>query len=617
MRQNRWGFLGVMVAVAAAGCAGGSRSEAGSSNGTVKSKPGKTTSVQRTIQEADIIQLDAGRLYALSRSGTASIIDVSMPGHLELLGQTTLSGEPFEMYRRGDFLITMSNGAVDPYGRVTTTYAGVDAGGGALVSVLDAHDPGQLAEVATLKVPGEIADSRVVGNVLYLATYENTLCYGCGNAARTMVSTFNIADPSAITLVEQVSFDSNAPTSGDTVWGSNWKRSIFVTEQRLYIGGHAEADTSSDQGIIDVLDITDPGGRLKIGARLTVGGPILSRWQLDEWQGVLRVVSQRGVGQAVNGFGPPEVDTFRVLSAQTVSPLGHLTMNLGRPEGLRAVRFDGAKAYAITYATPQRTDPLFVIDLEDPASPRQRGELTIPGFMYHLEPRGDKILALGVDGTDPNGSLNVSLFDVADPDRPKQLSRVAFAPPYLSEQYAVMNEVAEDQDRIQKAFHVFDGIVMVPFSAPRTYSEAGTACDNAGGGVQLMEWLGDTLTKRALLPLPGNPRRAFEHGQQEMLAVSDSNVRAFSLEDLRVAHQTADVTIGTCVPYANTFPGASGVGSGGGFNDGEPRPPLACSAAGGSFRWSGLALALAALAVARRRPRRANMPQAWGPRPRA
>jgi hypothetical protein len=348
------------------------------------------------------------------------------------------------------------------------------------------------------------------------------------------------------------------------------------------------------EGIIDVLDISDPNGRLKLGARLTVAGPILSRWQLDEWQGVLRVVSQRGVGQAINGFGPPEIDTFRVDSARSLPPLGHLTMNLGRPEGLRAVRFDGNRAYAITYATPQRTDPLFVIDLTNPAAPRQRGELEIPGFMYHLDPRGNRLLALGVDGTDPNGSLNVSLFDVADPDKPRQVSRVAFAPPYLTEEYAVMNEVAEDQDRMQKAFHVYDGIVMVPFSAPRPYSASGTGCDNAGGGVQLMEWLGDTLTKRALLPLPGNPRRAFEHGQ-ELLAVSDSNVRAYSLEDLGVAHQTADVVIGTCVIDTIAVSGPTGTDW-----EGEQQP-MACSASGGAAGWSGLAFGLLALAIARRR----------------
>ena len=285
----------------------------------MKPNPRTTTSAQRAIEEADIIQVDGGLLYAMSKSGTVSIVDISTPGRLALLGQTTLAGEPFEMYRRGDFLIAMSNDAVGTDGRVTVTRAGVDGGGGALVSVLDVRDPTQLVEVATLKVPGEIADSRVVGNVLYVASYENTLCYGCGNLPRTMVTTFNIASPTAIALIEQVSFENTAPTTDTTVWGSNWKRSIVVTSQRLYLGGHVELDPNgygtADEGIIDVLDISDPNGRLKVGVRIIVAGAILSRWQVDEWQGVLRVVSQRGVGRAVNGLGAPEVDTFRVDSA--------------------------------------------------------------------------------------------------------------------------------------------------------------------------------------------------------------------------------------------------------------------------------------------------------------
>jgi hypothetical protein len=606
MRSFAYWSLSLCVIAAAASCASSGKESSGGS-GSVKPNPRTTTSAQRAIEEADIIQVDGGLLYAMSKSGTVSIVDISTPFQLDLLGQTTLAGEPFEMYRRGDFLIAMSNDAVGPDGRVTVTRAGVDAGGGALVSVLDVRDPSQLVEVATLKVPGEIADSRVVGNVLYVASYENTLCYGCGNLPRTMVTTFNIASPTAIAQIEQVSFENTAPTTNTTIWGSNWKRSIVVTSQRLYLGGHVELDPngygSADEGLIDVLDISDPNGRLKVGVRIIVAGAILSRWQVDEWQGVLRVVSQRGVGRAVNGLSAPEVDTFRVDSAQAIRPLGHTTINTGRPEGLRAVRFDGARAYAITYATPQRTDPLFVIDLTDPAAPRQRGQLSIPGFMYHLEPRGDRVLALGVDGTDPNGSLNVSLFDVAAADAPRQLARVAFAPPYLTEQYTVMNEMAEDQDRIQKAFRAFDdGLVVVPFSAPRQYSASGsTACDNAGGGVQLLEWQGDTLSKRALLYLPGNPRRAFEH-DEGLLTVSDSNVRAFSLENLAVAHQTADVVIGTCVPDTDTFVGPPN-GSGGWEGEGG-RPPLACSAAGSGFvGWHALAFAFVMLAIARARRR--------------
>ncbi len=605
----------LLLALTAAGCSassGSSGAAAGPNSTTATTAATGSSDPQRAIAEADIIQLDGGLLYAMSKSGTVSVVDVSVPGRLVLLGQTRLPGEPFEMYLRSGFLVAMSNGAVAADGTVLTSQTadgGLGSGGstgtttdgtGAAVIVLDVQDPTQLQTLATFLVPGDIADSRVVGNVLYLATYENAACYGCGPAPRTMVTSFDIATPTVMRQVEQVSFQSNAPDGYNLPWGSNWKRSIFVTDQRFYIGGHADIDpntfgtSTAKEGIIDVLDVTDPGGHLGAGARLVVAGAILSRWQIDERDGVLRVVSQQGAGRTGNGLGAPEVDTFIVASATSFTPLGHMTMVLPRQEGLRTVRFDGQQAYAIT---DNQTDPLFVIDLADPSHPVQRGELFMPGFMYYLEPHGNRLIGLGIDRTDPGGSLNVSLFDVSDPNLPRMLSRVPFGSPGITEDYAILNsEVSEDQDRIQKAFRVFpDGLVVVPFAALRPYGATGSGCDNDGGGVQVVEWASDTLRKHALLPLPGNPRRAFENGA-EMIAVSDSNVRSFSLASLDVAHQSADLVIGTCTTTSTPTYYGGGVAQ----RPGEAgQYPVACSAVpgrAGSDRWLVL-IALAALAV--------------------
>jgi hypothetical protein len=597
--------LGTVVGLAI-GCAGGARQTAGASGSTVTTTTTTTSSdaAARAIVEADIIQIQSGLLYALSKSGTVSLVDVSVPDRLALVGQTTLPGEPFEMYLVGSTLIVMSNGGVDTGGTVTTTYAAPDSGGGALVLAVDVSTPTLPRQLAAFPVPGEIADSRLVGDVLYLATYENASCYGCGPKPRTMVTTFNVTTPTAMTEVEQVSFQSNAPDGYNLPWGQNWKRSIFVTDQRLYIAGHADIDPNAfgtvNEGLVDVLDITDPTGRLVTGARLSVAGAVLSRWQMDEVNGVFRVVSQQGAGRTGNGLAPPRIDTFQVASAQSFTPLGHTTMQLPSPEGLRTVRFDGPRAYAITY---NQTDPMFVIDLSDPANPRQRGALHMPGFMYYLEPHGDRIIGLGIDRTDPKGSLNVSLFDVTNADAPTMLSRAPFATPGITEDYEILNgEISEDQDRIQKAFHVFsDGLVVVPFGAlhPSSYDPS-SECADEGGGVQLVSWVSDTLVEHALLPLPGHPRRAFENGG-DLVAVSDSNVRAFSLANVNIAHQTADLVIGTCAPSnGSTYVGQPVDGYQ------ERQPVMVCSLTDGRGPgWPALVPVLLALAVGRRRRRAA------------
>lgn len=555
----------------------------------------------RAIAEADIIQLDGDTLYAMSKSGSLSIIDVSTPGQLRLLGRTELPGEPFEMYRRGDYLVTMSDRAIDGTG--TLFYDQPSADAGAVVLAVDVRDPLAITLGAYYGVPGEIADSRVVGDVLYLATYENAACFGCGERPRTMVSSFDISDALDMRQVAQAEFGSNAPDGYNLPWGQNWKRSIIVTDERLYIGGHGDVDPNQygtvDEGIIDVLDITDPFGRFRPGARIQVAGAILSRWQVSEEDGILRVISQTGAGRTGNGLAYPEVQTFRIVSTSQFVPLGSMTLQLPYMEGLRTVRFDGDRAYAITY---YQTDPMFIIDLSDPARPEQRGELWMPGFMYHLEPHGDRVIGLGIDRTDWQGNLNVSLFDVSNPDAPTMLSRSSFGPTGISEDYMILNgQIAEDQDRIQKAFRVLDdGLVVVPFSMPQPYWVTGTnLCD--GGGVQLVEWSGDTLLRRAFLPVPGNPRRALEH-QDHMITISDSNARAFSLANLDVAQATSDLVIGQCIPRDSSG-GYWGDPGGGDWEDDEWEGDYygddvyyGCSAGGGggggplTFALVGLAL---------------------------
>ena len=46
----------------------------------------------------------------------------------------------------------------------------------------------------------------------------------------------------------------------------------------------------------------------------------------------------------------------------------------------------GDRAYVVTF---RQTDPLFVVDMADPANPHVVGELHIPGFSNYMFPLGD------------------------------------------------------------------------------------------------------------------------------------------------------------------------------------------------------------------------------------
>jgi uncharacterized secreted protein with C-terminal beta-propeller domain len=89
------------------------------------------------------------------------------------------------------------------------------------------------------------------------------------------------------------------------------------------------------------------------------------------------------------------------------------------------VRFIGDRGYVVTY---KQIDPLYTLDLADPAHPRVRGELELRGFSSYLHPVGDHLLlGVGQDATPEGRELGtlLSLFDVSDPAAPRLLQRHA------------------------------------------------------------------------------------------------------------------------------------------------------------------------------------------------
>jgi Beta propeller domain len=76
--------------------------------------------------------------------------------------------------------------------------------------------------------------------------------------------------------------------------------------------------------------------------------------------------------------------------------------------------------------TFEQTDPLYTIDLSDPAAPRVAGELKILGFSAYLHPIGDgRLIGVGQDATEDGRQLGtqVALFDVRDPAAPTRVAQ--------------------------------------------------------------------------------------------------------------------------------------------------------------------------------------------------
>lgn len=470
----------------------------------------------RLIAEADIVQIKEDRLYALSAYSGLSIIDVANPDAPTLLGRLELRGEPFEMYVENGVVLAMFTNwghqevLEDGYSQwVTSSH----------VAALDVSDPAAIRPLAAFHLAGDIVDSRKVGDVLYTVTRRYDACWSCNEGPEVSVDSFLVDDPAAPIAVDHL-----ALPNPDYAWG--WDRSISVSADRIFIGG---AEGSSGGSRIDVVDISDPAGDLVAGTSVRVAGQITSRWQMDEFEGVLRVVSQPWTTSIY-----PKVQTFTIASSQSLIPLGQTEVVTPVPESLRATRFDGPRAYAIT---AERTDPLFTIDLSDPANPRVVGQLEIPGWVYHIEPRGDRLLALGFDQDNPAGGLNVSLFDVSVPSAPTLRKRVAFGGDF--------GNFAEDQDRVHKSFEILPEreLLLVPFSSNR-WDDFG--CDRYESGVQLIDWKNDDLQLRGLAEVRGEPRRAFIH-RDRLFALSDEQLRGFDFQNRDLLEKTSELSLAVVV----------------------------------------------------------------------
>lgn len=465
------------------------------------------------VLEADIIQLEGDRLYALSAYSGLTVVDMQDPDELRPLGSWETDAEPFEMYVEAGQAFVMFN----DYGFWEWDEVAHDwsyASSSRLVA-LDASNPSNISVEGEFTLPGRIQDSRRVGDVLYLVTMEDGWCWGCDGTQKTVVTSLDIADRAKPNIVDQLTFEPQ-----DDNW--DWQRSVESTSERMYIAARSWGWDEGMGSVIDVVDISAGDGTLSAGASVSVQGSVFSRWQMNEYQGVLRVISQPGWTL------DPVIETFEVVSAQEFTPLGQGTLTMPMPESLRSVRYDGDRAYAIT---AEQTDPLFTIDLSDPANPQQIGELEIPGWVYHMEPRGDRVLALGFDPAHQAGSLNVSLFDVSDFAAPMLRRRVHFGGDWAN--------FAEDQNRIHKAFTILEDeqMLLVPHTGWE-YDDGYECRGSYRSGVQIIDWLDDDLTLRGLVPSRGNVRRAFTHAQR-IITVSDTQLASFDYAD-RDAPQARD-----------------------------------------------------------------------------
>jgi uncharacterized secreted protein with C-terminal beta-propeller domain len=126
---------------------------------------------------------------------------------------------------------------------------------------------------------------------------------------------------------------------------------------------------------------------------------------------------------------------------------------LGKGERVYSVRFIDDVAYVVTF---RQVDPLYTVDLSDPARPRVLGELKLAGYSSYLHPIGeDLLLGVGQDADEQGHVLGtqLSIFDVSDLRHPARLSRLQLGRGWSEAEY----------DHHAFLFWPRTGLVVLPF----------------------------------------------------------------------------------------------------------------------------------------------------------
>jgi uncharacterized secreted protein with C-terminal beta-propeller domain len=180
-----------------------------------------------------------------------------------------------------------------------------------------------------------------------------------------------------------------------------------------------EADQTTT--VIHKLALKD--GTITYVAEGEVKGTLDNQYSMDEYNNNLRLATTSSISTSAGEY---TYNNVYVLDGN-MNTTGSLT-HIAEQESIYATRFIGDRLYMVTF---NRIDPLFVIDLSTPATPKILGELTITGYSDYLYPY-DTTHLIGIGkqtatsdwGGVSTSGVQLALYDVSDVANPQQLAKV-------------------------------------------------------------------------------------------------------------------------------------------------------------------------------------------------
>ncbi|MDH3727150.1 MAG: beta-propeller domain-containing protein [Myxococcales bacterium] len=237
---------------------------------------------------------------------------------------------------------------------------------------------------------------------------------------------------------------------------------VLILAQPDY--GWFDRDIDHDRTAVHRFAVSFEAQRTPYQGSGFVPGMVNDQFSIDEAGGVIRIATTRTTWKNLgnnDAWIPPVTHNF--VSTMSLGD-GQLTVMGATPplaEGERifSARFIGDLGYIVTF---RQIDPLFAIDLRDPAKPVVLGELKIPGFSDYMHPLGDDhLLTIGRDvneQTQIDNGTALQIFDVSNPANPVQKFK------------ALVGEGFSEANHNHKAFNFYAdrGLLAFPFVSYET-----------------------------------------------------------------------------------------------------------------------------------------------------
>lgn len=394
----------------------------------------KTNLQEAGVDEADIIKTDGKYLYVMKATGSVRMIraegktlEVEGTIMLEALNET-----PQEMYVDGDILnliVTGSRTTLDSDDTQEDTYT-ANTENYTKIYTYDISDRSVPQLRGTVKQKGTYSTSRKNGDVIYLFTQfypqindvsQIDTYIPAVNGARLESGDIYLPeyqDTSSYLVVSSVSnrrpdevIDKKAIVSAAD--------NFYVSNDNIYI---ANANWGSDATMTQILKFSCQKGKIRAKGAADLKGFLNDSFSMNEYNGYLRIV-------LTDYSGDTQTNALYVLD-DALEVCGSIT-DIAEGEEIRSARFLGDTGYFVTF---KETDPLFSVDLSNPADPKVLGELKITGFSSYLHFYGEnKLLGVGNEVDPETGAytgIKLAMFDVSDPSNVKQLHKFVIKDTY-------------------------------------------------------------------------------------------------------------------------------------------------------------------------------------------